>query len=547
MSNTNEVDVDEKWTLTQTEQDMIGEIANISFGSASTALATLLNTPVNITTPHVEVVDLYDGSDVEIPHVVLEVNFIKGIEMTNLLVIKKEVALIIADIMMMGSGEIDPEQELTELELSAVKEAMNQMIGNAATSMSNLFNALVDITPPNIKVVTIREELENVTQETSSGVKVAMDLQVGDRIKSKLVQIIPLKNAKELVGKLLGANEIAEESIMSVSEAEKMLYPQESDILREICNIAIGSASTIMSTLFNRKVSIGVSHLDIITLDSLQEEVDEKFILSIDFIKGVNATNRFILSKESTLIMADLMMMGTGENVDVDKDLTEFEISAMQELMNQMMGNAATAMTTLFEESVDITPPAAEQSTLKATADWIQNVKQVDEIVEVWFDLEVEGLIKTTMSQYFIIDEAKELVNKQIAMTNKRQQIQKTKEEVVAESSVASTPQVEVEEKNVTVQPIEMTDFSAVSKDDSYIYQLTDRLTGVETHMKFIFGTTSATLEQFLQFEENEIIELVEGISDPIKILVNNILIGYGELVNVDGYFGVKILGLVKN
>src|SRR5699024_9258727 len=111
--------------------DMMGEIANISFGSASTVLSTLLNQTVNITTPHVEVVDLYDASDVEIPHVVLEVKYVKGLEVENLLVIKKEVALAIADLMMMGTGEVDFNKELTELELSAVQETMNQMMGNA--------------------------------------------------------------------------------------------------------------------------------------------------------------------------------------------------------------------------------------------------------------------------------------------------------------------------------------------------------------------------------------------------------------------------------
>lgn len=125
--------------LTPQECDILGEIANISFGSASTVLSTILNRQVNITAPRVELVDLYDTSDVEVPHVVLNIHFTKGLDMENLLVLKQDVALSIADLMMMGTGEVEEGKELGELELSAVQEAMNQMMGFAATSMSEFF------------------------------------------------------------------------------------------------------------------------------------------------------------------------------------------------------------------------------------------------------------------------------------------------------------------------------------------------------------------------------------------------------------------------
>ena len=95
----------EKELLTPQECDILGEIANISFGSASTVLSTILNRQVSITAPHVELVDLYDTSDVEVPHVVLNIHFTKGLDMENLLVLQQDVALSIADLMMMGTGK----------------------------------------------------------------------------------------------------------------------------------------------------------------------------------------------------------------------------------------------------------------------------------------------------------------------------------------------------------------------------------------------------------------------------------------------------------
>ena len=117
--------------LTPQECDILGEIANISFGSASTVLSTILNRQVSITAPRIELVDLYDSRDVEVPHVVLNIHFTKGLDMENLLVLKQDVALSIADLMMMGTGEVEDGKELGELELSAVQEAMNQMMGFA--------------------------------------------------------------------------------------------------------------------------------------------------------------------------------------------------------------------------------------------------------------------------------------------------------------------------------------------------------------------------------------------------------------------------------
>ncbi len=217
-----EKNAEEMIGFSQKDIDVVGEIANISFGSASTVLSTLLNRSVHITTPSVEVVDLYDASDVEIPHVVLGVSYDKAIDVENMLVLKTEGAAVIADLMMMGNGEVDPEKELTELELSAVKEAMNQMMGNAATAMSELFNDIVDISPPSIKVVSLKDEIENLTEERQDAVKISFDLHVGDLVHSKIMQIISIKDAKKMVYKLLGANEMNKENTVIVEESEKL-------------------------------------------------------------------------------------------------------------------------------------------------------------------------------------------------------------------------------------------------------------------------------------------------------------------------------------
>jgi flagellar motor switch protein FliN/FliY len=190
--------------LTPIEQDAIGEIGNISFGSSATALSMLLNQKVEITTPSVSLIER-DRVVEEFPHpyVAIQVNYTEGFLGTNLLVIKQEDASIIADLMLGGDGK-NPSDVLGEIQLSAVQEAMNQMMGSAATSMSTVFNKKVDISPPTLHLLDLKEGegLEHLPTEDVL-VKVSFRLKIGELIDSSIMQLLPVDFAKELVQNLL--------------------------------------------------------------------------------------------------------------------------------------------------------------------------------------------------------------------------------------------------------------------------------------------------------------------------------------------------------
>src|SRR5699024_7219403 len=134
--------------LSPIEIDTLGEIGNISFGSSATTLSTLLGQKVDITTPEVSLVKK-TGIKEEFPyeHVSLQVNFVEGFSGENIFLMKATDAAVISNIMLGGEG-LDVNEKLSEIELSAVQEAMNQMMGASATSMSNIFQKKVDISPP---------------------------------------------------------------------------------------------------------------------------------------------------------------------------------------------------------------------------------------------------------------------------------------------------------------------------------------------------------------------------------------------------------------
>jgi flagellar motor switch protein FliN len=190
--------------LSMVEQDALGEIGNISFGSSATALSMLLNQKVEITTPNVSIIHRHTlANEFPMPHVAIQVNYTDGFLGTNLLVIKQSDAAVIADLMLGGDGK-NPDDMMSEIQLSAVQEAMNQMMGSAATSMSTIFAKKVDISPPSLHLLDVKEgEGMDTLPSEDILVKVSFRLKIGDLIDSSIMQLLPLDFAKELVQNLL--------------------------------------------------------------------------------------------------------------------------------------------------------------------------------------------------------------------------------------------------------------------------------------------------------------------------------------------------------
>lgn len=220
--------------LTELEIDTLGEIANISFGSSATALSSLLGQKVEITTPTISMIN-YSMLEEEfvLPYVAVKVEYTAGLEGMNLLVIKQSDAAIIADLMLGGDG-LSPNAELGDIHLSAVQEAMNQMMGSAATSMSSMFNVKVDISPPTIDLMDVQEQtgVENIP-EADSLIKVAFRLKVGELIDSEIMQVIPLEFGKNLVATLLdgnmGEDEVAATATMEETPATPAVSPVQTE------------------------------------------------------------------------------------------------------------------------------------------------------------------------------------------------------------------------------------------------------------------------------------------------------------------------------
>ncbi|MDF2545849.1 MAG: flagellar motor switch phosphatase FliY [Anaerosolibacter sp.] len=198
-------------TLDENEKDALGEIGNISMGTSATTLFTLLGQKVTITTPKVSILTVNElRENYPIPFVVVEVKYREGLEGTNLLVLKEDDVKIITDLMMGGDGT-NFTGELTELHLSAISEAMNQMIGSASTSLAEMFHKKIDISPPKAFAVNFSNNplSFDLFQPEDKIVKIAFRMVIGSLIDSEIMQIIPIDFAKTLVNNLFQGNDEA--------------------------------------------------------------------------------------------------------------------------------------------------------------------------------------------------------------------------------------------------------------------------------------------------------------------------------------------------
>ncbi|NLL80147.1 MAG: flagellar motor switch phosphatase FliY [Clostridiales bacterium] len=190
----------EEGLLTDEERDAIGEVANISMGSSATTLYSLLNRKVNITTP---TVSLSNWSNMlatyEKPCVFIQIKYTTGLDGSNILILKEQDVKIITDLMMGGDGT-NTEGEIGELQLSAISEAMNQMMGTSATSMSSMLGRMIDISPPEASRIDLAEKDPADIAEFLTGtfVKVEFRMQIDELADSTILQLYPIDFAKSL-------------------------------------------------------------------------------------------------------------------------------------------------------------------------------------------------------------------------------------------------------------------------------------------------------------------------------------------------------------
>ncbi len=308
--------------LKDIEKDLLGEIGNISMGSASTALSTIINQQVNITTPIVSLTTLTElRKKFEVPNIALDVKYTSGIVGENLLIMRVKDAGIIANLMMGGDGKVDVDT-LSEIELSAVSEAMNQMIGSAATSMATMLAREVNISPPTSEV------LDTNTQEIKAGgitsdepiVEVAFRLTIGDLVDSSIMQVLPIDTARKIVEIMMGGEQKSESPQEPKSEPKKQpLQENKEPVFNESSNFN-NSSSGGYEYVEPKNIEYNSPPVEVhkAAFQPLQENHGYSAPKNIDLILDVPLDISVVLGRSKKSIK-EILSLGTGSLIELDK------------------------------------------------------------------------------------------------------------------------------------------------------------------------------------------------------------------------------------
>ena len=210
--------------LSVQERDAIGEISNICMGTAATTLYSLVNQKVTITTPTVSAGTWDDlVNEYQKPCVFITISYKEGIDGNNVLILQEDDVKVITDLMMGGDGT-NLVDELSELHLSAICEAMNQMMGSSATSLSSMLGQKVDISPPQAELVDLMDEIDESQLgdiRENEFVKVFFKMEIGDLVDSCIMQLYPVDLARELYSKFVSSQEPEEPAAPPAPEPQQ--------------------------------------------------------------------------------------------------------------------------------------------------------------------------------------------------------------------------------------------------------------------------------------------------------------------------------------
>ncbi|MFO7154258.1 MAG: flagellar motor switch phosphatase FliY [Caldicoprobacter oshimai] len=338
-----------------------------------------------------------------------------------------------------------------------------------------------------------------------------------------------------------------------VMQPSQQLTSAEIDALGEIGNISMGTAATTLSTLIGKKVVITTPEVTITTIQELAKQYPIPFVAAeVQYTEGLEGTNILIIQEKDVKVITDLMMGGDGTNVE--GEITELHLSAIGEVMNQMMGSACTSLSTMFNKSILISPP--NTFIMDFSTDFPYTLFKSDQpIVRINFKMVVEGLIDSYIMQLLPIDFAKELLNNLLGsyeqqsdnqQSNDSSPLQGTSQIVQGptraqdDTGFSNTPKA----KPINVQPVSFQPLE--EKPSSEGKNNLDLILDVPLQVSVELGRTRKLIKEILELSAGSVIELDKMAGEPVDVLVNGKVIAKGEVVVIDDSFGVRITDIIN-
>lgn len=377
------------------------------------------------------------------------------------------------------------------------------------------------------------------------------------------------------------------------SDSEQALTAEEKDAIGEVANISMGTAATTLFSLVNRKVEISTPVVSMATWDDVVKNYERPCVfIRIAYTVGLDGSNILVLKENDVKIITDLMMGGDGTNTS--EELGELHLSAISEAMNQMMGSAATSLSSMLSKTIDISPPVADLVDLQETVDEGAIDKFLEgSFVKISFKMEIGDLVDSQIMQLYPVSFARDMchaiaknmekdaeeaqigidhtqpaptaqqpqaapnmaaaqpMNNQQMMNPQMNNQQMMNQQMMNQQMMnpqMMNPQMmnpQMYQQPVNVQPAQFTPFSGEFAAQ-FAKENIDLIMDVPLEVTVELGRTTKSISEILEFAPGTIIELNRIAGEPIDVLVNGKFVAKGEVVVIEESFGVRITEIVK-
>ncbi|NLY70536.1 MAG: flagellar motor switch phosphatase FliY [Clostridiales bacterium] len=345
---------------------------------------------------------------------------------------------------------------------------------------------------------------------------------------------------------------------MTENKNDQMLLTDvERDVIGEVMNISMGSAATALSTILDKKVNITTPRIEICRVEEFEFSYLEPVVgVMIKYIEGISGSNMLILREaDMKAILRQLLALGPDEEVEFD----EISISAICEIMNQMMGSASSSLASFLGISVNISTPEVMDTTSQDSVRKMFAV-QGEYLVSIKFDINVDGLIESEFISAMEPQLAKEIIGMSLGATEVTdvpeeipEEQPKAEEAAVVEEPVRDTAPIAAsstvkEQKKQQVQAVPYTYQQLETEDkkkDAADSNL-DLLLSVPIQLTVELGRTKKKIKEIADYTVGTIVELDRQAGDQVDIIANGKLIARGDVVVVDDYYSVRITEILK-
>lgn len=364
----------------------------------------------------------------------------------------------------------------------------------------------------------------------------------------------------------------------TAAESEERLSLEEGDALGEIANISMGTAATTLSVLINNRVEITTPQLSYVTVDDLKERNQAPCVfIYIGYRTGLEGKNVLVLKEQDVKIITDLMMGGDGTNTDVE--LSELHLSAISEAMNQMMGSAATSMSTMINEMVDISPPTSIRVDFDDDAGLQDVLKDMvgKLFAQVSFKMVIGDLIDSEIIQLYPLQFARMLYDKfrdtmggaeeepapaaapqpaaaapqpapaAAAPLPQQQAPQPAMQQMPPQQMMGAMPMYAMPPQDLNVQPAQFQSFAPMQDLGGIAPENIDLIMDVPLEVTVELGRTSKSIKEILDFSPGTVIELDKLAGEPIDVLVNGKFVAKGEVVVIEENFAIRVTEIIKD